>query len=136
MSIISVTVLAGVASGLLLLGALYAVKLLRLMTSGKLRWEGALLAGLFFAGAGVACACSLMQVWWVQELRGRQAVMARISSTRVMVQNLLVDVSEYRRTHPSIDPVLQSLNLLTTNRVAAPAASSPGQPAAQRPSAK
>jgi len=105
----------------------YLIRLAGLASDAKVGREAFVLAVLLFVGAGLAGGFALMQVWWVQEVRVTQGAVARISTTRMLMQNLLAESMEYRKTHPSIDPILQSLNLLATN---APQPASSGAPAA------
>lgn len=129
-------VLVGASVGLVVLWGFYFVRMLKMVSEGKLPWEASLLVVLLFTGAIAAGGFSMMQVWYVQRLRSNQARMININRTRVLVQNLLGDIAEYRKTHPNIDPILQSLNLLTTNTVPNPAPAGSTMPGAPRPAAK
>jgi len=93
----------------------YLVRLASLASDAKVGREAYILAVLLFLGAGLAGGCALMQVWWVQEVRVTQGGVAKVNTIKMRVQSLLGEIGEYRKTHPNIDPILQSMNLLGTN---------------------
>ncbi|MEY2428988.1 MAG: hypothetical protein QOJ40_1873 [Verrucomicrobiota bacterium] len=56
-----------------------------------------------------------------RELRSLQAEAAKINNSRAMVQALANETLEYSKTHPAIDPILESVGLKPAKAGAAPA---------------
>ena len=46
-----------------------------------------------------------------RELRTLQAQAAQINNNRALINALAIDVVEYSKTHPAIDPILESFNM-------------------------
>jgi hypothetical protein len=62
-------------------------------------------------------------------MRQSQIQLMNINARRQAINALLIDVMEYRKTHPAIDPLLQDANILPKTGTAAPATSPVVKPA-------
>ncbi len=57
-----------------------------------------------------------------REIRNSQAMLMGINARRQAMNALVLDVMEYSKTHPAIDPLLEATNLKPKTGTAAPAA--------------
>ena len=57
-----------------------------------------------------------------REIRQSQIVLMNINARRQAMNALVMDVMEYSKTHPAIDPILEAANLKPKTGAAAPAA--------------
>ena len=46
-----------------------------------------------------------------RELRTLQAQAAQVNNNRALINALAIDVMEYSKTHPAIEPILESFNM-------------------------
>lgn len=67
-----------------------------------------------------------------REIRQSQVLMMNINARRQAINSLVVEVVEYSKTHPAIDPVLEAANI-KQKPGAAPAAAKPAPTAAKPP---
>jgi hypothetical protein len=56
-----------------------------------------------------------------REIRQSQVMLAGINQRRQIFQALIMDVAEYSKTHPAIDPLLEAANLKPKTGATAPA---------------
>jgi hypothetical protein len=79
-----------------------------------------LLVTIFIATTATA---SWMCYWFLKasrDLRNVQAVMAYNDQRRAAIQSLAIDLGEYSKTHPAINPMLEQIGLRarqTTNSI-------------------
>jgi uncharacterized membrane protein YcjF (UPF0283 family) len=78
------------------------------------------LVGLLAVGAVISVVFSFRLILATRELAQQQARLAMINNDSVAAQNLLNELLEYSKTHPSVDPLLIQLGA-KTNQPARPA---------------
>ena len=64
-----------------------------------------------------------------REIRQSQIVLMNINARRQAMNALVMDVMEYSKTHPAIDPLLEASNLKPKSGAAAPATTPAVKPA-------
>ncbi len=124
-----------VGTGLALVWCYYLWQLVRLVLEGRLAWDTALLGCLAHVGAAGAATFGVLHFWWMIHISFTERDLGINNNNRIALQSLVAEIGEYRKMHPTIDPILQSFNLLPiknagTNAAPAPAATS------TRPAAK
>ena len=79
------------------------------------------LIGVLAASVLASIVCLYFYAINTREIRQSQFMMMTINARRQAVTALVVDVLEYSKTHPAIDPILEATNIKPKPGAAAPA---------------